>query len=412
MFDKLKELFALGQRPLIELDIDEIPNFISNEFASEINQEKKKLSTTTEEIYTEFLSLKDLINKLKEKQHEAVFANSVKNKFCCRSLEMIENLEKPEMTYKLLRSFLDKSEDLIKNISNLGFKEMIHLRAFKEQMDSIANKTKLIISKNKIASDFIKGAILEKLDKIGDKIKSIKNHQETVEALSRYIKTTENDIADLENELIEKKKKLDDFLKNDNFIKFNQFDDELEELEKEKGIIKQKIATEFSGIGKVLKKFQHSDFATREEGQIINNYITDSDAFLLDKNLEIKRILEKVKQKIDSRELDAEEKRHDKILYLLKEFNSLTAIRNEYEEIEKTIVEKNEQKNKLLPLFGEKARYEKSIDDAQKGIAEMIKKRNSLVTETKSMEEVIEEGRNDLEFMVRSLLNSDVSVRL
>jgi len=411
MFNKLRELFS--PKPVIELGIEEIPDFLSNEFKADLEEAKKKISTMVEEIFREFSLLKALLNELKEKQHDVVFANSVKNKFCCRSIELIESLEKPEINYKALISFLEKSEYIINDISNIGFREMLHLRAFKKQMDSIAAKTKLIINKNKIAKDFINtDTLLEKLDKLDDKIKSIKNTQETINALNQYIMTAEKDIANSENELKEKKQQLDAFLKNDAFLKMNSIRTELEALEKNKGRVKQKIATEFSGIEKVLKRYQHSGFATREEEKIINDYLTSSDAFLLDEKLEIGALLEKVRQKIDSKELDAEEKRYNKLLYILKEISSIASLRNEYREIKKDIAEKNGQRDELMPIFDEKAGYEKEIDDAQKRIADMLKKRDMLAAELESKKKGLETGKNNLEYMVRDMLKRDVSIQL
>ncbi|MCX6818594.1 MAG: hypothetical protein NT129_01175 [Candidatus Aenigmarchaeota archaeon] len=411
MFNKLRELFS--PKPVIELGIEKIHEFIRNEFKADLEGAKKKISTMVEEIFREFSLLKALLNELKEKQHDVVFANSVKNKFCCRSLELIESLDKPEINYKALISFLEKSEYIINDISNIGFREMLHLRAFKEQMDSIAAKTKLIINKNKIAKDFINAdALLEKLDKLDDKIKSIKNTQETINALNQYIMTTEKDIANSENELKEKKQQLDAFLKNDAFLKMNSIRTELEKLAKNKGSVKQKIATEFSGIEKMLKSYQHSGFATREEEKIINDYLTASDAFLLDETLEIRTLLEKVKHKIDNKELDAEGKRYNKLLYILKEISSIASLRNDYKEIKKAIAEKNEQRDELMPIFDEKASYEKEIDDAQKSIADMLKKRDMLAAELESKKKGFEAGKNNFEYMVRDMLKRDVLIKL
>ena len=51
MFDRLKNLFK--PKPPIELDIDEVPEFISNEFTAEQGTIKNKISSVVDDIINE-----------------------------------------------------------------------------------------------------------------------------------------------------------------------------------------------------------------------------------------------------------------------------------------------------------------------------------------------------------------------
>ena len=68
MFNKLRGLFSSRHAAITELNINEISEFISNEFASELSATNEKISLVIKEIFKEFSLLKALINELKEKQ--------------------------------------------------------------------------------------------------------------------------------------------------------------------------------------------------------------------------------------------------------------------------------------------------------------------------------------------------------
>ena len=110
MFDKIKGLFK--PKPAVSLSIDSILGFLENEFTTEIKATQDRINIIIDDIVKEVSALKDTINELKEKASEDTYANSVKNKFCAQTLEMLEKVQKPGADYKSLSRFLAFSEKI------------------------------------------------------------------------------------------------------------------------------------------------------------------------------------------------------------------------------------------------------------------------------------------------------------
>lgn len=410
MFDKLKGLFAAEKT--LELGIDEVLALIRSEFASELKAADEKTGMLVGETCRELLLLKEMLISLKGKQSEHIFANAVKNKFCSRSLQFLEKVEKPEAGYGDVIKFSDNIRSLTTDVSKIGFREMLHLRAFKEQMDSIAGKVKLIIELNgKLDSNTRENALLKKIDNIEAVINDVRNNKISVTALEKEVKAETACIENAGKGIAEKKMQLEEFLKNDGFLKADSLAREVEELEKQRAIVKQHISTEFSGIDKVLKRFQYSGLANREEECLINSYITDSNAFLSDNSLKIRDMLERAGQKIGSQELEIGEKKHEKLIYLLENFEALISLRNQYKEIENTISEKNRQRQEIMPIFDKKALMEKEINDAEIKLEQLKKHRESIEAGMVQRKKDIEASGNELVIMIEELLKKDVVIR-
>lgn len=410
MFDKLKGLFK-AKEPL-ELSIDKVTEFIDNQFSPELISINEKVSAETEACLGDFSGLKEAVLELKQRQDEDVFANSLKNKFCEKALSLIDGLEKPEANYKALKNFTEASGKIIDQISNIGFKEILHLRAFKEQMNKIAGKTRLIMEKNKRLDELISKALLKKLDLVGEKVTSIKKIRESAETAETELKNMEASISKLESGLKEKVLGMEEFLKDERFARLHSIKNNIEELERKKSAIKQEIATEFSGLDKTLKKFQHSGFADREAERTINSYIYDSDAFLIDNETKIKVILEKVLEKLENNELEIEEKRREKVVYLLNNFSLLAELKESYKNVVKEIAEKNRHKEELSQIYEEKAEKEMKIKTAEEILAKANEKKKALTTERDNKIKAFDAGIKNLEKMLSDLLKRGVSIQL
>jgi len=83
-----------------------------------------------------------------------------------------------------------------------------------------------------------------------------------------------------------------------------------------------------------------------------------------------------------------------------------------YKEMENKIIEKNRQKEELIPILDEKKTYETELENYEKILADKKEKKNSILSELEHKKSSVEFNKNQLENMLKDVLKRKVTIKI
>jgi len=397
-----------------KVNINQLSNFLEKKFQNEIATAGEKMKKSVSDITESLDGLKKLFYGLKKKNYEPTkekkeifdeYSTNVKNRFCDRSTEIINQIPYPEISYDNVLKFLDSVGEKIKQISDINFKEFRHLHAFRSELKEIASCIKNLETKIKISRE-----AMEKFQNV-KKINILKQETIHLKKLIQDTEDTEKRTYELKNELIENEKsnekknfEFSSFLKT--FEEYEKLRNTENELEKEKSLVKMKITTAFSGLDKVLRKFKHIE---KKQQQIIDDYIKNpADAFLSDGEMEIRQIIQKIKE--ISQEIEMDEKKHKNIFFLEFEIENLVSYKNQIKDIEKKIKETRRDIMRFDGKFMERKQKEEEIKKLNVKIEEISDEIEKKSNELKFKNNDIERTKQKITQNTTDLLKRNVDI--
>ncbi len=357
MLDKLKSMF---NKETLDISFDNITYFLS-EYRD--RSQKEKIDIAKEIVEAEIKKLSAIISGLSELKASDNYVNVLKDRFCEKALKSMGDLPKD---YTLFISYVSSS---MSEISGISMKEFRHLQQFRQEMAKIASQIKLTEDK---LSDMAKLFESSREKKIGE-----------ISLLAEGMKKKKDDIARLDKELSELEKAIP-FIKDaaekeerqsmEILNKLMSLESDVRErilsMEAERGIIKQRIGTEFGAIDKLLKKEQHDN---PQKYRRLGDYIQNSaDAFIGDGELEIRTILEDIRPRAKKEDPD----KYEKILDLLRNIDFFDSMRAQYIGLGRQISAIVDEANaEIMPLEKEKSHVFSSLGENKTEITQLLERR-------------------------------------
>lgn len=398
MLSRLKKMLSQEQHRISPGDAKQ---FMDARLGKDIIAAKGRLKAGIENVMGEYSGLRKLYAELAERDARMEFPNSVKAKLCKRALDLLD-VQEPHANYKALTVFLGASQENLRSIGALSYKEMIHLYAFREDMNRIAGRTKALIeSLNRLAEELDR-SLLKKID-------SAESCAGRIDAGKARREDLVLRIGSLQKLAEEKRELLKDEIKS--LKEFSSIEEEMKRLKEKIGeaesgmrFLDSKISEQFSGCEKLFRKYKH---ANRRKG-VIDSYIGDATkAFLdIDEGMEIRDILDGMAEHQEFRD----EKKFGNVARLRRDLDMLSSFREEYRSLK---VKKDGAEDDMLKLSSRASdkRYRlEDIEAAESEIRELEKEVEEREKEVTAADEAIRSDMQQLAVLLSSFTGERIMV--
>ena len=273
-----------------------------------------------------------------------------------------------------------------------------------------AEKMRLLETRIAYANKSIISGQSHKIDKIIGRTQKINENRSHISNIEQSIVQIKETSGILDKSIEEMQQKITAM--NEDFKKYAEDRIKLREIEKTQEDIEHKIDGEFSGLGRVMKKFLYYGELTKEESNILQDYIKDSGAaFLSDTSNIISSILDKLYSYRDRNTIDMDESRHEKVKDLIRHIKVLQELRSKHKYLqeEKNKVEAEFEKQ-TAPIVKEIKFINISISDKQRELGLMKSKTQSMIVEKQMLEKEILASLSSIEFELTELLGRNVRI--
>lgn len=369
------------------------------------NFSKEKFERLNENIQDNLAKFEEQASKTRELLSELDNAELLNKKISQRELHLMNG---NRSTYiKKVTGFLDSLD--IKGSSDKNHKEIIEFcEEFEDKLDELNNSSRrsYYILKEFFESEMVKIAYsIKTLESTLVKIKELLNSKEIKEINSLYSKihnlnediikneTINNELSELKNQLNQTKEKkaitqdkLNGLKLSKEFKDFNDLKQQHESIILKIKEHESEIKTIFLNIDRALRKYKRSSLHEK----LIDKYMENaSAALLIDKDLEIINVLEKLKDSVEKEHVELKNKEKT-----VKNLNKITSefLINKRDEINRINELKKDLNSKIekisVSMDFKEAEYqlehfENKISNFENEIDSAVKKQNSLNIELK-----------------------------
>ncbi len=323
MFERLFRKQDLG------LKLEQVSEYLDKEFSSQKEELEVKLRSYVQEIRDIFQQLEDAINLLSTKTSPATYTNTVKQRFCIKANEHIIVAKGFSGNNK---EFIKTASESMRVIGEFKLKDFRHLQAFRDDMGKVAEKIRLLETRINYANKAITSTQTAKMDRINERLNTIKENKSSISNIEESLKKITASSSVLSNTLSETQQKMN--VMNEEFSKYAEERVKLRGVEKAQGEIKQRLDSEFAGLGRVMKKFLYYGDLTKAETNVLQDYIKDpGTAFLSDSYNTIFSIIDKLYAYRDRKTIDMDESKYEKIKDLMRHKKILQGLRQKFQDL-------------------------------------------------------------------------------
>ena len=400
MFSGIRKIFSSSEQN--ELKLEEARDFIKINMGKEVLLARENLKAELKKALKDYATLRKMYADLKSQETKADYPNSVKSKLCSRAMEML-TVPEPEIDHDNIVNFIRMSEERIRGIGTIGYKELIHLYSFKDDMQKISNQTKILInSLNSLAEELDK-SVVRQISITEQCILRIENSKRLQRELEYSIESKEELIKEEKKLLESSVKALKEFAAIEEEVA--DLSREILNAETEMRFLDSKISEEFSGTEKIFKKYRHM---SKEKG-VISEYIKNpTNAFIdIDKDLEIKDILDAI---FAERKEFEDDKKFEKAMQLRRGMGLLTSLREQHATHRQNKTELQEKMLKLSAEASDKRYKLQEIEDIEKEIIDIENEMSSNGTKMKSLEALIKRDIQNLTVLLKELTGKNLVI--
>jgi hypothetical protein len=408
-------MFGSKKKKVVEVRLEDAKKLLYNETLKEFEENEKKIKPALSDMIIQLSALKTTIEQFKSKSVPNTYANTVKNKYCDRCMEML-TASVPDFSYSELDKFAKNTEQALRTVENPDIKEFRHLFVFKSDMSLISNQTKPVWTmlknyKKVIEKPFLKNR--DATDKCIDWMTDMKNKivdiTDDVEKMKLEEKEKFAELIVLKNELEKNRKNYED-------VKIENLNKDIDSLEKQRNSIKQKIDNDFGSIMRPVRKALHiaedgKITFTKEDTRIANDYSMSEETFLMaDNDNRITVIIEKIKDAIDNKKLIVDDREKDKVNMVFRSMDFFLTLKEQYIHIVEKIAEKDKLMNDTFgPFMRKRNEIETQIADKQKEI-EQLKK----IMHAKNEDKIRLSGkiRNDVNVLENNFMSLGIETKV
>ncbi|MBL7050769.1 hypothetical protein ISS04_01245 [Candidatus Woesearchaeota archaeon] len=325
IFDFLKK-FSKKEEEIIELELDEISGWINSQFEKNIEKIEIKLNNVREKIKVEKKKVKGNLEELKNAklrnknvpERIIQIINGNRDTYIQKVGLLMDEVRIPK-EFKDIIKFCDGFEDVINNFSKSTLKAYQVLQEFfGDKSFGVAENIRDTDKFVKEAKSILKNAEIDELERLKQKVMGILEKINSKKDLEENISSTKKDLKEVNKKFVDKKEKLEQVKKSDEYGLFNDLVSKKESLENEKKELEMMLWHSFSVIEAGLKKYER---VTLEKG-VVKKYLANSlMALLKDTELKIVDVLNKMENSISNGDVELKDKKKEKILHELGKLN-------------------------------------------------------------------------------------------
>lgn len=339
--------------------------------------------------------LEQQIKALAETKGDDDYANVVKNRFVKNILSFFNEVPQDA------QDFINHHSHLINELSGISSKEFRQLHAFKEDMKKIAACMRsLENAQNKLVHAYTVSKEKRKRH-LSSKLRELKESRNSLEMIEKELAEIEKSLPFIkeskekdERRMSEKEKLLQGIRKD--------LENDLEDIDKKRGVIKQRISTDLGMLSSQMKKLDHS-----EPGRfrLLSDYAANAGStFMQDDFMEIKDILQALTESADS-----EEKK--KIQDIMSDLDIFASLREEYLQLTEQRKEAMEKRSEELEkLEKDRSNIKIDVDQKEGEIEHLLEKRKKKQEEKDITENRIKMALSDIERTASDLFEKDIII--
>ena len=359
MFDGLRKLFSSKEKPAEEkkMNFDEIKKYFyensekrEKELVSQINAIKNDIDFLVSGVAQDLKVLKT--REIVEKRAKP--SELVKNKFCEKSLNIINDIEKKNISSiydsMLYNDYMKKSIGKI----DLSPKEVMHVKFFfSEDFSQIAKKINEILRKLDIINNILTSEFVVKKTYIEKSLLDIDSYEKNIINGNAVLEKLSTEFGELES-----KKRSISFIDTSELRGLRS---EIKHIDTRLSYLRQQVNSEFSGASRILKRIYHKD-----TNVMIENYISSPyEAFMQDGDNKIRLVLLKALVMVKDGKADADKKTLDKIEILIEKLDELSQYREEIKKLDADMSSMKEKEQKISENESANKKFEKEIKEIE-----------------------------------------------
>jgi hypothetical protein len=232
----------------------------------------------------------------------------------------IEKIEPKEIfSIEDIEKYCGLFNDELNNFNKSSIKNFYLIQLmFRNEMGKIANDIKTLESDVKSLNELSHGDKFVFVSEIFNKVRDLESSVRVASDIEDQLKKLRLDEKNILEDIEDINKKIDEFKNSSEYRDYEDLEKNKELLEKQITDIKNEVVTLFSNVDRGLRKLKHI-----EESKIIDMYLESPLNIFHDKELKILDILESLKDAINTKKIDFNEK-NDKFL---ENINKLTAVK-------------------------------------------------------------------------------------
>ncbi|MBC8444444.1 hypothetical protein H8D83_02550 [Candidatus Woesearchaeota archaeon] len=283
-----------------------------NNVREKIKVEKKKVKGNLEELKNAKLRNKNVPERIIQ------IINGNRDTYIQKVGLLMDEVRIPK-EFKDIIKFCDGFEDVINNFSKSTLKAYQVLQEFfGDKSFGVAENIRDTDKFVKEAKSILKNAEIDELERLKQKVMGILEKINSKKDLEENISSTKKDLKEVNKKFVDKKEKLEQVKKSDEYGLFNDLVSKKESLENEKKELEMMLWHSFSVIEAGLKKYER---VTLEKG-VVKKYLANSlMALLKDTELKIVDVLNKMENSISNGDVELKDKKKEKILHELGKLN-------------------------------------------------------------------------------------------
>ncbi|MDI6720887.1 MAG: hypothetical protein QMD85_00750 [Candidatus Aenigmarchaeota archaeon] len=321
-----------------EIRIEDLENFLNNEFRQDIDSTLKKLSRIEDQIFFGIDNLKKSFDDLNSIDSSNTFTKNLKNKYCRRALDSISVVQRSGNTYPDKKKFIDSCVSAVNEISRIDIKEFRHLGAFNIKMSKISAQIRQINGMCSSYNSALNGSGLEDIFTAASMFDKLNKKYERYALLSQELATTEKSAEFI-------KAKAHSFMINAEEAKKNAEEidakkPDISEDERQKNTIEISLSTELGSIERSLRKFMHDceSIIEKTDIEMMKKYLNDPGSTFLfhDDGSVLKRNLIKMREAMQRGDFTTDDKT-EKVDRMIRSMDFYLSMKQQHQGLARSI---------------------------------------------------------------------------
>lgn len=407
--DFIKKLFEKKPEVLAEkVELGNLIEFLKAKNSGEIADIEKESVRYKDVIMGSFGQLREMIDRMRHMKTNDPFSRpsiEVKNNFCDRAILIIARGPNREMGAS---EFISASRKVLNDLNAISPRQAAHMQFFfKENLDEIARKMKSILAHIEEFSEYMGTNVISDIESIQKDILAIRENEKKMLYFEKNMDEIEKEIKELQAKEQKHSMRMSDMDEN----RLNRMKNEMASLNKEKQQLFQDIDTEFSSLEKLLKKYAHG-LADKKSKALVEKYIESpsNSFFIYDKELHVKKVLESMKNAIEKKELEAEERKYVHLCSVLSNMDKFRQMRKDYQALMKKICEKESEIVREERIYEKAKRVHDDISEVRGRISDLSLMKKQLEESRAKIRELNEKKVKEMEFLISS--GEGISVKI
>jgi hypothetical protein len=407
--DFIKKLFHKQKEILAEkVELNNLIEFLKTKNSADIAEIEREAARYKDQTMTGFSDLRQMLDKMRNLRSNDPFtraSNEVKNSFCDRAILMITRGPNKEMG---AHDFMASAKKVIDDINAISPRQAAHMQFFfRENLDEVARKMKTILSTIDDFREYMSTNIISDIENVQKEILSIRENEKRMLYFERNMDEIEKEMKELQSREQKSSSRAVDIDQN----RLSKIKAEMTSLNKDKQNIFQEVDTEFTSLDKLMKKYSH-DMAEKKEKILIEKYLESpsNSFFIYDKELQIRKVLESMKNAIEKKELETEDKKYVHLCSILKNMDHFRKLRKDYQSVMKGICDKESEIVREEKVFEKARRFHDDLNEIRNKISELGLMKKQLEESKARMREINEKKVRDIEFMISSGTGIEIKV--